>query len=115
VGDPKVEMFREMFFEEAYELLVALREGLSRLRAAGDDRATLERTYRAAHSLKGAAAMVGLATISEQALALEKALARFRTGGGTIDPEGAGSLDADRQALASLVAGEEARFRASSS
>jgi two-component system chemotaxis sensor kinase CheA len=115
VGDPKADMFREMFFEEAGELLAALLEGLSSLRAAGDDRATLERTYRAAHSLKGAAAMVGLAAISEQALALEKALTQFRTGGGTIGPDAAGSLDADRQTLASLVASEEAAFRASSS
>jgi two-component system chemotaxis sensor kinase CheA len=114
MSDPKADMFREMFFEEAGELLASLREGLAALGAAGDDRALLDRVYRAAHSLKGAAGMVGLGTISEQALALERALGAFRTEGGTIGPEIAGSLEADRRNLAALVEDEEAKFRQSS-
>jgi two-component system, chemotaxis family, sensor kinase CheA len=114
VSDSKADLFREMFFEEASELLVTLREGLAGLGAAGDDRALLDRVYRAAHSLKGAAAMVGFAAISEHALGLERALGQFRTGGGAVGPELAQSLEIDRQGLAASVEGEEAKFRASS-
>ncbi len=114
MGDPKADMFREMFFEEAGELLAALEDGLSALGAAGEDRALLDRVYRSAHSLKGAAAMVGFAAISEQALAIERALGGLRTGGATMGPEQAGSLEADRRDLAALIESEEARFRASS-
>ena len=53
--------FREMFYEEARELLISLEEGLMDLERRQSDRAHLDRTFRAAHSLKGAAAMVGLA------------------------------------------------------
>jgi two-component system chemotaxis sensor kinase CheA len=114
VSDPRADMFRAMFFEEAGELLDTLREGLAELGAAGGDRALLEKVYRAAHSLKGAAAMVGLGTISEQALALERALGPFRTGGGTIGQAVADSLEADRRNLAALVEDEQAKFRESS-
>src|SRR5690242_9903956 len=107
-------MFREMFFEEAGELLAALRDGLAVLGGAGDDRALLDRVYRAAHSLKGAAAMVGYAAISERALAIERALGPFRAGGGAVGPEAAGSLESDRRNLAALIESEEAKFRASS-
>lgn len=113
MGDPKTDMFREMFFEEAGELLSALRDGLAALGAA-DDRALLDRVYRSAHSLKGAAAMVGYAEISERALAIERRLAEFRTGGVAVGAEQAGSLEVDRKGLAALVEGEEAKFRAGS-
>ena len=76
----KADLFREMFFEEARELLTSLEQGLADPGRAGADRACLDRLYRAAHSLKGAAAMVGFAAISERALAMEKALGQVRTG-----------------------------------
>ena len=47
--------FREMFYEEARELLIGLEEGLMDLERRQSDRAHLDRTFRAAHSLKGAA------------------------------------------------------------
>src|SRR6516165_9631657 len=54
-----------MFFEEARELLISLEEGLMDLERKQTDRAHLDKTFRAAHTLKGAAAMVGLGSISE--------------------------------------------------
>ena len=45
----------------ARELLIGLEEGLMDLERRQGDRAHLDKTFRAAHSLKGAAAMVGLA------------------------------------------------------
>lgn len=56
--------FLLMFFEEARELLQALEAGLMDLEAKQDDRGHLDRTFRAAHTLKGAAGMVGLSAIA---------------------------------------------------
>ncbi len=60
MGDSADDRFREMFYEEARELLIGLEEGLMDLERRQGDRAHLDKTFRAAHSLKGAAAMVGL-------------------------------------------------------
>jgi two-component system chemotaxis sensor kinase CheA len=101
-----------MFFEEAHELLANLEKGLSGLAADGSNRASLDQSYRAAHSLKGAAAMVGLTAVSEPALNLERALGQIRSGGGAINTGLAASLVNDRENLAAIVKAEEARFRA---
>ena len=57
--------FLSMFFEEAGELLQAFESGLMDLEASQGDRAHLDRTFRAAHTRKGAAGMVGLGAIAE--------------------------------------------------
>jgi two-component system, chemotaxis family, sensor kinase CheA len=56
--------FLSMFFEEAGDLLQAFESGLMDLEARQGDRAHLVRTFRAAHTLKGAAGMVGLGAIA---------------------------------------------------
>ena len=68
--------FREMFYEEARELLISLEEGLMDLERRQSDRAHLDKTFRAAHSLKGAAAMVGLGAIAEFTHGIEAVLER---------------------------------------
>ena len=73
--------FLSMFFEEAQELLQALEAGLMDLEARQDDRAHLDRTFRAAHTLKGAAGMVGLTSIAEFTHDVEAILDRIRGGG----------------------------------
>ena len=70
--------FREMFYEEARELLISLEEGLMDLERRQSDRAHLDKTFRAAHSLKGAAAMVGLGAIAEFTHGIEAVLERIR-------------------------------------
>jgi two-component system chemotaxis sensor kinase CheA len=102
-----------MFFEEAQELLASLETGLSGLGADGGNRKLLDQSYRSAHSLKGAAAMVGLPTISELALTLERALGQIRSSGGDVSPGLAQSLARDRDSLAEAVRAEESRFRGS--
>src|SRR5262249_40270686 len=74
--------FLSMFFEEARELLQALESGLMDLEAKQGDRAHLDRTFRAAHTLKGAAGMVGLGRIAEFTHAVEAVLDKIR--GGTL-------------------------------
>ena len=68
--------FREMFFEEARELLIGLEEGLMELERRQGDRANLDKTFRAAHSLKGAAAMVGLPARSRGSLTASRPFSR---------------------------------------
>jgi two-component system chemotaxis sensor kinase CheA len=110
----KDDLFREMFFEEAAELLASLEKGLADLATDGGDRPRVDQIYRAVHSLKGAAAMVGYSAISEHALAVERALSQARSSGEPVDLDLARSLIADRDRLAVMVQEEESRFRASS-
>ena len=63
--------FREMFYEEARELLISLEEGLMDLERRQGDRAHLDKTFRAAHSLKGAVDNFVARAAYEAALRLE--------------------------------------------
>ena len=104
MGDPKADLFREMFFEEAGELLAAPREGPGRPGMRRAMTGAARPGVPGGHSLKGAAAMVGFAAISERALAIERALGQVRIGDRGGRPELAGSLEADREDLAALIA-----------
>ena len=72
--------FLSMFLEEARELLQALEAGLMDLEARREDRAHLDRTFRAAHTLKGAAGMVGLSDIAGFTHDVEAILDSIRAG-----------------------------------
>ncbi|WP_220369775.1 Hpt domain-containing protein, partial [Paludisphaera rhizosphaerae] len=100
--------FREMFYEEARELLISLEEGLMELERRQGDRAHLDKTFRAAHSLKGAAAMVGLGTIAEFTHGIEAVLDKIRTGGLVVDSDIITTLLESRDHLAAMVEGEAA-------
>ncbi len=98
--------FRMMFYEEARELLISLEEGLVELERRQGDRAHLDRTFRAAHSLKGAAGMVGLAAIAEFTHGIEAVLDRIRGGALTVDSDIITTLLEARDYLAAMVEGE---------
>jgi two-component system chemotaxis sensor kinase CheA len=98
--------FREMFFEEARELLIGLEEGLVELERRQGDRAHIDRTFRAAHSLKGAAAMVGLSAIAGFTHGLETVLDRIRSGLQTVDAGSITTLLEARDHLAAMVEAE---------
>lgn len=100
--------FREMFYEEARELLISLEEGLMELERRQGDRAHLDKTFRAAHSLKGAAAMVGLGAIAEFTHGIEAVLEKIRTGGLAVDSDIITTLLESRDHLAAMVEGEAA-------
>jgi two-component system chemotaxis sensor kinase CheA len=104
-----------MFSEEAGELLAALEQGLVRLGQGPIDRAAVDPVYRAAHSLKGAAGMVGLTAISDLAQAMERSLKPLRTDSTAWSQDLGRALAADRDILAAKVAEEERLFRGASS
>jgi two-component system, chemotaxis family, sensor kinase CheA len=95
--------FRMMFYEEARELLISLEEGLVELERRQGDRAHLDRTFRAAHSLKGAAAMVGLPAIAEFTHGIEAVLDRIRAGKLAVDSDIITTLLEARDHLAAMV------------
>jgi len=67
--DPEM---RQVFLEEAREVLHAAREGLAILETAPADRPTITAVRRAFHTLKGSARMVGLKGFGEAAWACEQ-------------------------------------------
>ena len=98
-----------MFYEEARELLIGLEEGLMDLERRQSDRAHLDQTFRAAHSLKGAAAMVGLAAIAEFTHGIEAVLDRIRGGMLAVDSDIITTLLEARDHLATMVEAEAAK------
>jgi len=98
-----------MFFEEARELLISLEEGLMDLERKQTDRAHLDKTFRAAHTLKGAAAMVGLGSLAEFTHNIEAVLERIRLGSLAIDSDIITTLLEARDHLAAMVEAEAAK------
>ncbi len=109
MSDSADDRFREMFFEEARELLISLEEGLMDLERRQSDRAHLDKTFRAAHSLKGAAAMVGLGAIAEFTHGIEAVLERIRAHLLPVDSDIITTLLEARDHLAAMVEAEAAR------
>jgi two-component system chemotaxis sensor kinase CheA len=97
-----------MFYEEAREYLLSLELGLMDLERHGSDRDHINRTYRAAHTLKGAAAMVGLASIAEFTHGIEAVLERIRSCTLAVDSEVIATLLEARDHLAAMVEAEAA-------
>ncbi len=95
-----------MFYEEARELLIGLEEGLMDLERRQSDRAHLDRTFRAAHSLKGAAAMVGLAAVAEFTHGIEAVLEKIRSASLAVDSDIITTLLEARDHLAMMVEAE---------
>ncbi|MBB4845715.1 chemosensory pili system protein ChpA (sensor histidine kinase/response regulator) [Paucibacter oligotrophus] len=67
--DPEM---REIFMEEAREVLLTAREALAKLRSEGQSREQLTVLRRAFHTLKGSSRMVGLEDFGEGAWACEQ-------------------------------------------
>jgi two-component system chemotaxis sensor kinase CheA len=106
VADDK---FLQMFFEEARELLLSLEEGLMDLERRQGDRAHLDRTFRAAHSIKGAAAMVGLGSLAEFTHGIEAVLDKIRAGTLAVDSDVITTLLDARDHLSAAVEAEAGR------
>ncbi|MBV8309991.1 MAG: chemotaxis protein CheA, partial [Planctomycetaceae bacterium] len=97
--------FREMFFEEAREHLISLEEGLMDLERRQGDHAHLDKTFRAAHTIKGAAAMVGLEPIARFTHGIEAVLEKIRTGSLAVDSDIITTLLESLDHLAAMVEG----------
>lgn len=76
-----------MFRNEAGELLDALDSCLLDLLAHGDDRALVDRAFRALHTLKGASTMYGYDELSAAAHSLESVFAQARQSGDAVARE----------------------------
>src|SRR6476646_6189107 len=72
--------FRRLVAEEAEERLARLGEQLLQLEESGSDRELIASIFREAHTLKGAAAVVGITEASRVAHALEDLLEGVRSG-----------------------------------
>ena len=70
----------EFFLVEAGEHLQNLNSGLLALEKTPDDRAVIDELFRAAHTLKGSAAMMGFQGVSDVAHKSEDMLGLFRSG-----------------------------------
>jgi chemotaxis protein histidine kinase CheA len=103
--------FRAMFAEEAEGRLATLSELLLELERNGDDRELLSSVFREAHTLKGAAAVVGLADVLRVAHALEEVLEGLRRGDraaapGLVDAL-LGAVDGMREMVPAVLAGND--------
>jgi len=101
-----------LFKMESEEHLQNLSEGLLRLETNPQDGAILEEVFRAAHSLKGAARMLGVVDVESIAHHFEDALGAARRGRTILTSETVdrlyGGLDAIRALVHEAVTGEAA-------
>src|SRR5882762_7955990 len=79
--------FRPLFVEEAKGHLERIASGLLALESAPDDSAAIDAVFREAHTMKGAAGMVGMMRVSRLAHRLEDLLVELRAGTRRSTPE----------------------------
>jgi two-component system chemotaxis sensor kinase CheA len=106
------EELRALFRAESEEHLQLLDQGLLRLEKEPDHKGTLEEVFREAHSLKGAARMLGLSNIEMVAHRLEDVLRAASRGDLPLVPEHVDRLcvgvDAARKLVTEALTGEPA-------
>jgi two-component system chemotaxis sensor kinase CheA len=107
-----------MFAEEAEGRLAALSELLLELEGSGGDPVLLSSVFREAHTLKGAAAVVGLDDVLRVAHAMEEVLDGLRGGAATTTPAVVdallGAVDGIREMVPAVLAGDDRAARADS-
>jgi two-component system sensor histidine kinase and response regulator WspE len=97
----------ELFRAEAEGHLATLTEGLLALEGRGGDAATVEPLMRAAHSLKGAARIVGLADAERLSHALEDVFVAAQKGAIRLRPDQVDALLAAVDRLGRMAIGTE--------
>jgi chemotaxis protein histidine kinase CheA len=83
----EMDSFRDAFFEEAAEHLANMESALLELEGSPRDPVLLNTIFRAAHTIKGTGAMVGLDEVSRFTHSLENLLDRMRAGTLDSSPE----------------------------
>ncbi|HVF73919.1 MAG TPA: hybrid sensor histidine kinase/response regulator [Acidimicrobiales bacterium] len=105
------EEFRQLFAEEAETRLLRLSTELLQLEEAGNDPELVASIFRDAHTLKGAAGMVGLDPVARVAHVMEDLLEELRQGERMASPRLVDGLlaavDAVRRFIPELMAGED--------
>ncbi len=90
--------------EEAKGHLERIASGLMALESAPDDQPTIDGILREAHTMKGAAGMVGMMRVSRLAHRLEDLLVELRSGARRTTPELTDSMLLVVDGLARLIA-----------
>lgn len=98
--DPEI---RDIFLEEAGDVLKTLRDALPALRINGQDRAALDTVRRAFHTLKGSGRMVGAEQIGEFGWAVEHLLNRCLEGAHAVDAQVLDAVDEAVKLLPQLI------------
>jgi two-component system chemotaxis sensor kinase CheA len=100
--------FRPLFIQEAKGHLERIASGLLVLEAAPGDQAAIAGILREAHTMKGAAGMVGMMRVSHHAHRLEDLLVELRAGTRRSSPELTDSMLQYIDGLGRLIAGATA-------
>ena len=95
--------FRQLFAQEAETRLARLGEQLLQLEEAGNDEELIASIFREAHTLKGAAAVVGIDEVTRVAHVLEDLLEQLRSGERLASPELIDALLASVDGLAEMT------------
>lgn len=98
------EEIREIFIEEAQEVLAEMDNNLPTWQADPSDLATLKEIRRGFHTLKGSGRMVGAFQVGEMAWAVENMLNRVLDGTLPVSEELVGFISETRQNIPTLVA-----------
>ena len=99
--DPEI---RDIFLDEAAEVLGQLKENLPRLKRSGSDKELWTEVRRSFHTLKGSGRMVGARDIGEFAWSVENLLNRCLEGTHPLDPPVLELMDAAVAQLPELIA-----------
>ena len=103
---------RSLFKAESEEHLQRLDEGLLRLERNANDRATIEEVFRSAHSLKGAARMLGVQDVETVAHRFEDTLGAAKRGATALSSDTVdrlyGALDGIRRLIHEALTGQPA-------
>jgi chemotaxis protein histidine kinase CheA len=94
---------RQVFDEEAREALGALRRELGLLANSPADPGAMGSLERLYHTLKGAAATVGLSEVSERAAALQRRMESLLEAGGPVSSEAQADLLAETNEMLNLA------------
>lgn len=78
--DSDLSQFNKEFFEESAEHVATVEEGLLQIERRPNDRDLLDRIFRAAHSIKGVAGMLGFTAIMDFTHKMETLLDKIRHG-----------------------------------
>lgn len=82
-----LDKLRATFFEEARERMADAEAAFLALEAAPQDRETIDRIFRAVHSIKGGSGTFGFGEITRLAHAMESLLDELRAGRAAVTPE----------------------------
>ena len=93
----------EAFFEESITHLEVIESSLLELEKKSGDLSLVDELFRAVHSMKGNAGLVGLGGIHSIATEMESALEEIRNGGGEVDGKARDALFKQLDTLQSLV------------